>query len=50
MLAQGVPLRVVMEVLGHSEIGTAANVYGHVILELLRDATYRAGALLWAGS
>ena len=50
MLAQGVPLRVVMEVLGHSEIGTAANVYGHVMPELSRDATYRVGALLGAGS
>lgn len=48
MLAEGVPLRVVMEVLGHSEIGTTANIYGHIMPELARDATERVGALLWA--
>lgn len=48
MLAEGVPLRVVMEVLGHSEIGTTGNIYGHIMPELARDATERVGALLWA--
>ena len=38
MLAESVPLRVVMEVLGHSEIGTTANIYGHIMPELARDA------------
>ncbi len=50
MLAQSVPLRVVMEVLGHSEIGTTANIYGHIMPEMSRDATDRVGALLWARS
>jgi len=50
MLAEGVPLRVVMEVLGHSEIGTTANIYGRIMPELSRDATDRVGALLWARS
>ena len=50
MLAQGVPLRVVMEVLGHSEIGTTANMYGHIMPELVTDATDCVGALLWARS
>ena len=50
MLAEGVPLRVVMEVLGHSEIGTTANIYGHVMPELTRDATEKVEKLLWAGS
>lgn len=47
LLAQGVPLRVVMEVLGHSTITTTANVYGHVLPELQRDAMDRQGALLF---
>jgi integrase len=50
MLAEGVSLRVVMEVLGHSEIGTTANIYGHVMPELSKDATDRVGKLLWAGA
>ena len=37
-----------MEVLGHSGIGTTANIYGHIMPELSRDATDRVGALLWA--
>ncbi|MDO8616866.1 MAG: tyrosine-type recombinase/integrase [Dehalococcoidia bacterium] len=47
LLAQGVPLRVVMEILGHSTITTTANVYGHVLPELQRDAMDRQGALLF---
>ena len=50
MLAEGAPLRVLMEVLGHSEIGTTASIYGHIMPELSRNATDRVGALLWAGS
>ena len=50
MLAEGVPLRVVMEVLGHSEIGTTTNIYGHIMPELASDATEQVGKLLWAGS
>ena len=50
MLAQGVPLRTVMEVLGHSEIGTTANIYGHLTGELTRDATERVGRAIWGAS
>ena len=38
LIADGVPLRVVMELLGHSQISTTANTYGHVFAEALRDA------------
>jgi integrase len=38
LIADGVPLRVVMELLGHSQISTTANIYGHVFDEALRDA------------
>jgi integrase len=48
MLAQGVPLRVVMDVLGHSQIHVTANTYSHVMPEMQRDATERVGKLLWA--
>lgn len=38
LLAQGVPMRVVMEVLGHSTITLTANTYSHVLPSLLDDA------------
>jgi integrase len=38
LLAQGVPLRVVMEILGHSQISLTANTYTHVIMPLVSDA------------
>ena len=38
LLAQGVPMRVVMEVLGHSTITLTANTYSHVLPSLLSDA------------
>ena len=47
LIAQGVPLRVVMEILGHSTIATTADIYGHVELELQRDATDRTAAVLF---
>ncbi len=50
LLAQGVPLRVAMEVLGHSTITVTANTYSHVMPELSRDATERVGNLLWGSA
>jgi integrase len=50
LLAQGVALRVVMEVLGHSTITTTANTYGHVMPELQKDATDRVAAVLFDAS
>lgn len=38
LIADGVPLRVVMELLGHSQISTTANIYGHVFDAALREA------------
>lgn len=46
LLAQGVPARVVMEVLGHSQIGLTMNTYAHVIPELRRDAARRMEDLI----
>ena len=47
LIAQGVALRVVMEILGHSTIATTADTYGHVMPELQRDATERTAAVLF---
>jgi integrase len=41
LVRQGVPLRVVMEILGHSQISVTANTYTHVSSELQRDALGR---------
>ena len=45
-LKLGVPLRTVMEQLGHSQISLTANTYSHVAPELKRDAANRLGKLL----
>lgn len=50
LIAGGVPLRVVMEILGHSTITTTANTYGHIALDVQRDAMDRQGALLFGTS
>jgi integrase len=47
MLAQDVPLRVVMEVLGHSSISLTANTYSHVMPSLVEDATGKVANLLF---
>jgi integrase len=46
LLAQGVPMRVVMEVLGHSQIGLTADTYSHVAPEVQRAAAERMEELL----
>ncbi len=46
LLVQGVSPRVVMDVLGHSQIGLTMNTYSHVIPELPREAAERMEDLL----
>jgi integrase len=43
MLTHGVPPKVVSEVLGHSSIAIAGDVYGHVSPEVARDALTISG-------
>lgn len=50
LLAQGVHPRVVMEVLGHSQISLTMNTYSHVIPALQREAADRMEALLAGGA
>lgn len=47
LLTQGVPARVVMELLGHSQISLTLGTYTHVVPELARDAAARMGSALW---
>jgi len=47
LFAQGVPLRVAMEILGHSTIAVTADTYSHVLPQLQEDAAERVGSLLW---
>ena len=47
LLTQGVPARVVMELLGHSQITLTLGTYTHVVPEMARDAADRMGNLLW---
>lgn len=46
MLAQGVPARVVMDVLGHSQIALTMNTYTHVLPELKHEAARRMNDLM----
>ena len=47
LLAQGVPARVVMEILGHSQISVTLNTYAHVAPEVSREAADRVDQALW---
>jgi integrase len=46
LLVQGVSARVVMDVLGHSQIALTMNTYTHVIPELRKEAPERMEALI----
>jgi integrase len=46
LLAEGVNPRVVMEILGHSQVSLTLNTYSHVIPSLGRDAADRLQSLL----
>jgi len=46
LLVQGVSPRVVMEILGHSQINVTMNTYSHVLPDLQRDAAARLDELL----
>jgi integrase len=46
MLAQGIPLEVVSEILGHSSIYITKDVYGHLVEGMKRDAAKRMAAAL----
>jgi integrase len=50
MLAQGTPLHVVSEVLGHSSISVTANVYAHLFEGQKRDAAEAITAALFGKS
>lgn len=50
MLAQGVPMKVVQEVLGHSQMSITSDTYSHVLPELQREAADRLGDVLFGGS
>src|SRR5512144_5227 len=44
----GRPARVVMQILGHSQIGLTLGTYSHVVSELAEEAAERMGAVLWS--
>ncbi len=47
MAAMGIPPRVAMEMLGHSQIATTMNIYAHVAPEYGKEAMERIGKVLW---
>jgi integrase len=46
LIAQGVHPRIVMETLGHSQIGITMNLYGHVLPDVQRQAATQMDAVL----
>ena len=50
MLAQGVKIQVVSQVLGHSSIRMTADVYGHLLDPDRKEAAEAIGAVLWIPS
>ncbi len=50
LLAQGVDLRAIMELLGHSTIALTANTYSHVLPSLKRGTADAMEAMLWKQS
>ena len=46
LLAQGVDVRTIMEVLGHSQISLTLNTYAHVMPALQADAAAKMDAAL----
>jgi integrase len=49
LLSENVHPRVVMELLGHSQMRTTMDIYSHVMPALAREAVDRVGALLLTG-
>ena len=47
LLAQGVPLREVSEILGHSGIQITKDVYRHLSRDRRREIAHGMGAFLW---
>jgi integrase len=45
LLAHGVPARVIMDILGHSQISVTLNTYTHVLPDMQREALARLNAL-----
>jgi len=46
LLAMGVPIKVVQELLGHSDISTTLNAYGHVLASMQQEAMEKLDPLL----
>ena len=47
LLAKGVPMKVVQDVLGHTQLSTTADIYTHVMPELQRDASEKVAEVLF---
>jgi site-specific recombinase XerD len=45
---QGVQLKVVSEILGHTQISTTADIYTHVLSEIKKEALDLTGRMLTA--
>lgn len=46
LIAEGVPLRTIMELLGHSSISVTADIYSHIAPAMMRDAADKMDSIL----
>ena len=47
MIAQGIELKVIPQILGHSRMSTTADIYGHLLPRQQQEAADKMGELLW---
>ena len=50
MIGEGVPLKVIQEILGHSVLSTTADVYGHLFPQAFTEAAEAMERALGTGS
>ncbi len=47
LLSAGVPMRAVMDILGHTQMSTTSDLYSHVLPEMRKDASEKVAAVLF---
>jgi len=50
LLAQGVPVKVIADILGHSQLATTSDLYGHIFPAAHREAADLMDRILTVGS
>ena len=49
LLAKGIPMKMIQDWLGHSDMATTANIYSHIDSTSKKETAQAIGELLWGG-